>query len=42
LPHPLLIAQAFCLRFEEYGIKYDLSTMTNAVEDIIKNDSNNK
>ena len=36
LPHPLLLAQAFCLRFEEYGKKYDLSTITSAVEDIIK------
>ena len=36
LPHPLLIAQAFCLKFEEYGKKYDFSTITNAVEDIIK------
>ncbi len=42
LPHPLLIAQAFCLRFEDYGKKYDLFTITNAVEDILKNDHNNK
>lgn len=42
LPHPLLIAQAFCLRFEEYGKKYDLSTITDAVEAIIKNGRNSK
>jgi hypothetical protein len=42
LPHPLLIAQAFCLRFKEHGKKYGLFTITNAVEDIIKNGRNNK
>jgi hypothetical protein len=42
LPHPLLIAQAFCLRFKQYGEKYDLSTITDAVEDIIKNSFDNK
>lgn len=36
LPHPLLIAQAFRLRFKQYGEKYDLSTITDAVEDIKK------
>ena len=36
LPHPLLIAQAFCLKFEEHGKKYDLSTIASAVEDLIK------
>lgn len=36
LPHPLLIAQAFCLRFQEYGKKYSLSTITDNVEYIIK------
>jgi hypothetical protein len=37
LPHPLLIAQAFCLRFQEHGKKYGLSTITDNVEYIIKN-----
>jgi hypothetical protein len=37
LPHPLLIAQAFCLRFQEYGKKYGLSTITDNVEYIINN-----
>jgi hypothetical protein len=37
LPPPLLIVQAFCLRFKQYGEKFDLSTITDAVEDIIIN-----
>jgi hypothetical protein len=37
LPHPILIAQVFCLRFKQYGEKFDLSTITDAVEDIIIN-----
>jgi hypothetical protein len=37
LLHPLLIAQAFSLRFQEYGIKYSLPAITDAVEDIIEN-----
>jgi hypothetical protein len=37
LPHPLLIAQAFCLRFQEHGKKYGLSAITDNVEYIIKN-----
>jgi hypothetical protein len=37
LPHPLLIAQAFCLRFQEHGKKYSLSTITDNVEYIINN-----
>ncbi len=42
LPHPLLIAQAFRLRFKQYGEKYDLSTITDAVEDILKNNYDSK
>jgi hypothetical protein len=37
LPHPLLIAQAFCLRFQEYGQKYSLHEVTDTVEYILKN-----
>jgi len=37
LPHPLLIAQEFCLRYQEHGEKYSLSTITYAVENIVKN-----
>ena len=36
LPHPLLIAQAFCLKFKHYGKKYGLPTITENVEYIIK------
>jgi hypothetical protein len=44
LPHPLLIAQAFRLRFKQYGEEYDLSTIADAVEDITActHDNNNK
>jgi hypothetical protein len=37
LPHPLLLAQAFCLKFQKYGKKYSLCTITNAIEYIINN-----
>jgi hypothetical protein len=37
LPHSLLIAQAFLLEFKEYGKKYDLSIINDAVEEIIEN-----
>lgn len=37
LLHPLLIAQAFCLRFQDHGRKYSLPVVTDAVEDIINN-----
>jgi len=37
LPHPLLIAQTFCLQFQEYGKMYSLSAITDAVEQLIKN-----
>jgi hypothetical protein len=33
--HPLLIAQAFILKYQDYGIKYGLPAITNAVEYII-------
>ncbi len=36
-PHPLLIAQAFCLRFKQYGEGFGLSRITDAVEEIISN-----
>jgi hypothetical protein len=35
LPHPLLIAQMFCLKHQEYGKKYGLSTITEAVEYVV-------
>lgn len=31
-PHPLIIAQAFCLRFKEYGTEFGVSEITDAVE----------
>lgn len=37
LPHPLLIAQEFCLKFQEYGKEFSLSTVTDIVEYIINN-----
>ena len=38
LPHSLLIAQTFCLRFQKYGKKFSLCTITDAVEYIRNND----
>ncbi len=35
LPHPLIIAQAFCLRFKEYGNNFGVSLITSAVEYVI-------
>jgi hypothetical protein len=35
LPHPLLIAQTFCLKQQKYGEKFSLSTITEAVEHVI-------
>jgi hypothetical protein len=32
LPHSLLIAQAFCLRFKDYGNDFGVSEITDAVE----------
>ena len=37
LPHPLLIAQAFCLRFQEHGKKFSLLSITDTVEYIMNN-----
>jgi hypothetical protein len=36
LPHPLLIAQAFCLKHPKHGRKYGLTTITEAAEFVIK------
>jgi hypothetical protein len=36
LPHPLLIAQSFCLKYQEYGEKFSLSSVTEAVEQLVK------
>ncbi len=32
LPHSLIIAQAFCLRFKDYGNDFGVSVITDAVE----------
>jgi hypothetical protein len=32
LPHSLIIAQAFCLRFKEYGNDFGVSVIADAVE----------
>jgi hypothetical protein len=32
LPHSLLISQAFCLRFKDYGNEFGVSEITDAVE----------
>ena len=32
LSHSLIIAQAFCLRFKEYGNNFGVSAITDAVE----------
>ena len=34
LPHSLLIAQAFCLEFNEYGNDFGVSAITDAVEKV--------
>ena len=36
LPHPLLIAQTFILKYQKYGKKFGLSTITDAVDHMIK------
>jgi hypothetical protein len=36
LPNSLLVAQAFCLKFQDYGREFGLSVMNNAIEDGIK------
>lgn len=38
LTHPLLIAQEFCLNFQEYGKSFSVSTIAEAVEDIINDE----
>jgi hypothetical protein len=37
LPHPLLIAQAFCLKYKKHGREYSLSIITDTVEYILNN-----
>jgi len=37
LPNSLLIAQAFCLEYPDYGKEYGLSVISNAIEEGIKN-----
>ncbi|MDQ1275716.1 MAG: hypothetical protein QG610_1291 [Euryarchaeota archaeon] len=36
LPHSLIIAQAFCLRFKEYGNDFGVSVIADAVEYVKK------
>jgi hypothetical protein len=38
LPHSLIIAQAFCLRFKEYGNDFGVSVIADAIE-YVKNSS---
>jgi hypothetical protein len=35
LPHSLLIAQAFCLKFTEYGRSFGVSAISDAVEFVL-------
>ena len=37
LPHSLIIAQAFCLRFKDYGNDFGVSVITDAVEYVKNN-----
>jgi hypothetical protein len=37
VPHSLIVAQAFCLKYPDYGKKYGLSRISDAVE-VIKRD----
>lgn len=39
LPHPLLIAQAFCLKYNKYGKKFSLSIIADTVEYILRNNN---
>jgi hypothetical protein len=39
LPHPLLIAQKFCLKYNDYGKQFGLPVIVGIVEHLIKNDS---
>lgn len=36
LPHSLIIAQAFCLRFKNYGNDFGVSEITDAIEYVKK------
>lgn len=42
LPHSLIIAQAFCLRFKEYGNNFGVSVIADAVEDVKKSQRKTK
>jgi hypothetical protein len=39
LPHPLLIAQKFCLKYNNYGKQFGFPAIVDMVEHLIKNDS---
>jgi hypothetical protein len=39
LPHPLLIAQKFCLKYNDYEKQFGLLEIMAMVEHLIKNDS---
>lgn len=39
LPHPLLIAQKFCLKYKEYGKQYGLPAIVSMIEYLIANNS---
>ena len=41
LPHSLLISQAFCLRFKNYGNEFGVSEISDAVE-YVKNHQQNE
>lgn len=34
LPHPLIISQAFCLRFKDYGKSFGMPAITCAIEHV--------
>jgi hypothetical protein len=42
LPHSLIIAQAFCLRFREYGNDFGVSVIADAVEYVKKLSTENE
>ncbi|AKB60716.1 hypothetical protein [Methanosarcina mazei] len=42
LPHSLIISQAFCLRFKEYGNDFGVSVIADAVEYVKKSSIENK
>jgi len=39
LPHSILIAQSFCLRFNEYGKEYGVSAISDTVEYVLTQQS---